>query len=180
MTELLPMASRSSYTPEDIVAIVQCRAHLGDAAASQLAAEIYKLRLAQTPQPNGFYGFPRWTIALIALWLALLETADKLPKLLLTYPAYRATLAELNAKEFQLPIAAAQAFKLEQEAKAAGAGLGLSGTSERLSLMFDLLDPLHPNGIADGMFTPDINALRDQILRNNPHAFDSAPSGAKP
>ena len=104
---------------EDRDAVERHRTQFGDAAAEQLAAEIYKLRI--TPQPSssaGFYGFPRFVIVLIALWVALLETAEKLPRLMLAYPGYEATLAELKAKMMQPDITAAQLERARNEAKA--------------------------------------------------------------
>jgi uncharacterized protein YecT (DUF1311 family) len=104
----------------DKEAVDAYREHYGDAAAALFAAEVYKMRLTPQPHtPGTFYGFPRFAIVLIALWLALLETADKLPKLFLAFPAYEATLAEMHAKMMQPDITAAQLDKARSEARAA-------------------------------------------------------------
>jgi len=65
-----------------------------------------------------FSGMPRSIIILIAIWVGLLETADKLPRLLLAFPGYEATLAEYQAKMMQPDITAAQLEKARNEAKA--------------------------------------------------------------
>ncbi len=118
-------------TPEDMEAqiaaiatdnavIEDYRAKFGDTEAAKFAADLYKLR--RTPAPVSpaptWSGLPRSIIILIAIWVGLLETADKLPRLLLAYPGYEATLAEYQAKMMQPDITAAQLEKAKLEAKA--------------------------------------------------------------
>ncbi len=68
-------------------------------------------------------GFPRWVIIIAALWVATLETADKVPQLLLTYPRYEAALAEAQAKLVQPEMVKAQLEKAQNEAKTSAAQL---------------------------------------------------------
>src|SRR5208283_1028582 len=86
----------------------------------EIRGRYYKLR--RTPAPVSpaptWSGLPRSIIILIAIWVGLLETADKLPRLLLAYPGYEATLAEYQAKMMQPDITAAQLEKAKLEAKA--------------------------------------------------------------
>lgn len=105
---------------EDAAAVEEYRAKFGDEKAAQFAADLYKLRRTPAPAPETpiFGVFPRWTLVLIAIWLALLETAEKLPRLLLAFPGYEATLAEMQAKMMQPQITAAQLAKAQNEAKA--------------------------------------------------------------
>lgn len=103
----------------DNVAVEVHRQMFGDAEGAKLAADLYKLRrAAMTAAPSTFAGFPRWAIAALAVWLALLETADKLPRLLLAYPGYEATLAEFNAKMLQPDLVQAQLDKAKNDASA--------------------------------------------------------------
>ncbi len=79
-----------------------------DEKAATFEADLYKLRHTPAPEPSTFAGFPRWLVVLFVIWVALLETADKLPRLLLSFPGYEATLAEYQAKMMQPDITAAQ------------------------------------------------------------------------
>jgi len=111
------LASTDAEIAADNAAIEEYRAKFGDDRAAQFAADLYKLR--RTPAPAGmFSGMPRSIIILIAIWVGLLETADKLPRLLLAFPGYEATLAEYQAKMMQPDITAAQLEKAKNEAKA--------------------------------------------------------------
>lgn len=105
---------------EDDAAVEAYRTKFGDDKAAEFAADLYKARRTAPPAPETpiFGVFPRWTLVLIAVWLALLETAEKLPRLLLAFPGYEATLAELQAKMMQPDITAAQLAKAQNEAKA--------------------------------------------------------------
>jgi hypothetical protein len=109
---------------EDALQVEAVRQRLGDAEAARFQAELY-LRRAQQPAPSPvapassmFSGFPRWLVVLVAIWIGLLETADKLPRLLLAFPAYEATLAEYQAKMMQPDVTTAQLEKARNEAKA--------------------------------------------------------------
>lgn len=108
------MASREEIA--DNAAIEDIRAKFGDAEAAKLSADLYKLR--RNPPSSNFAGFPRWAIVLIVLWAAALETADKLPRLLLAYPSYQATLAEFQVKMLQPDLTQAQLVKARNEAVA--------------------------------------------------------------
>lgn len=131
----------------DNAMVEEVRAKAGEAEAAKLAGELYKLRRST---PDGlFSATPRGIIILIAIWVGLLETADKLPQLFLAYPKYEATLAEYRAKTFQPALVAAQAYKAEIDAGAAGQTLQ-SGSAARLGIMFDLLDPNHPHLVSQG------------------------------
>ena len=114
------MEAQIAAIAADNVAIEDYRAKFGDTEAAKFAADLYKLR--RTPAPVSpaptWSGLPRSIIILIAIWVGLLETADKLPRLLLAYPGYEATLAEYQAKMMQPDITAAQLEKAKLEAKA--------------------------------------------------------------
>ena len=113
------MEAQIAAIAADNVAIEDYRAKFGDEKAAQFAADLYKLRRTPAPPSAGmFSGLPRSIIILIAIWVGLLETADKLPRLLLSYPGYEATLAEYHAKMMQPDITAAQLEKARNEAKA--------------------------------------------------------------
>jgi len=103
-------------TQDDIDQIEAFRATATHDETVKFAAELYKLR--NTPGGNFFAGFPRYVIIPIAVWFGLLETADKLPTLLLSYPRYQAALAEADAKLLQPDLARAQLAKAENDAKA--------------------------------------------------------------
>lgn len=112
------MAGTAAEKAEDDAAVEEYRAKFGDTEAAKLAADLYKLR--RTPAPaSTFAGLPRGIILLIAIWVGLLETAEKLPFLLLAYPQYEATLAEIQARMMQPNLVAAQLDKARLEAKAA-------------------------------------------------------------
>lgn len=145
------MASKNmdEQIAKDDAAVEALRKKFGDAEAAKLAADLYKLRRSADTGLGVLSNAPRAIVILIALWVGLLETADKLPKLLLAYPAYEATLAEYHAKMFQPALVAAQAFKAEVDAGASGQTMQ-SGSAARLSIMFDLLDPNHPYLVSTG------------------------------
>jgi hypothetical protein len=100
------MATTAEQLAADDAAVEAIRQRFGDAEAAKLAADLYKLR--RTPAPSTFAGFPRWAVVGIALWLAVLETADKLPQVLLAYPRYEAALADVKTKLMQPDIAKSQ------------------------------------------------------------------------
>jgi hypothetical protein len=102
----------------DEAEVEKMREKFGDAEAAKLAADLYKIRRTPPPAASGFSQFPRGIVILIALWVGLLETADKLPKLLLTIPQYEATLAEYNAKLLQPDLTSAQLTRAKNEATA--------------------------------------------------------------
>ncbi|MGO9047823.1 MAG: hypothetical protein ACLQFW_13215, partial [Xanthobacteraceae bacterium] len=113
------MEAQIAAIAEDNAAIEQYRAKFGDEKAAQFAADLYKLRRTPAPATGGLWpGTPRSIIVLIAIWVGLLETADKLPRLLLAYPGYEATLAEYQAKMMQPDLTQAQLEKARNEAKA--------------------------------------------------------------
>ena len=166
---------------EDEAAVDALRKKFGDAEAAKLAADLYKLRRTPAPAASApsWSGLPRGLIVLVAIWVGLLETADKLPRLLLTVPLYEATLADYHAKmmqpdlmaaqvekaqmeakaaSFQPAMAAAQAFKAEIDASASGQTMQAE-SSTRLGVMFDLLDPEHPNLVSRGAIEPDVTPL---------------------
>lgn len=135
----------------DNAMVEEVRAKAGEAEAAKLAGELYKLRRTPAPASEGalWSGLPRGLIVLIAIWVGLLETADKLPQLFLAYPKYQATLAEYHAQMFQPALVSAQAFKAEVDASASGQTMQ-SGSATRLGIMFDLLDPNHPHLVSTG------------------------------
>jgi hypothetical protein len=110
------MASMAQQLAADEAAVEAIRRQFGDAEAAKLAADLYKLR--RTPAPSTFAGFPRWAVVGIALWLAVLETADKLPQVLLAYPRYEAALADVKTKLMQPDLTAAQLTKAQNDATA--------------------------------------------------------------
>ncbi len=177
------MAGMDAQVAADDAAVEAIRTKFGDAEAAKLAADLYKLRRTPAPAASSWSGLPRGIIILIAVWIGLLETAEKLPFLLLAFPQYEATLAEIQAKmlqpdlvkaqldkarfeakaaAFQPALVAGQAFKAEVDATASGATME-GGSSGRLGIMFDLLDPNHPNLVSKGLSTPDFSALLPYI-----------------
>lgn len=70
-----------------------------------------------------FGGFPRWVLVAIALWIAVIETADKLPQIFLALPRYQAAMAEAQAKLLQPDLMAAQVKKAQFDAQTAGVQL---------------------------------------------------------
>jgi hypothetical protein len=106
----------AGLTREDLAQIETFRATATPDETARFAAELYKLR--NTPGSGMFAGFPVWLAVCIAVWLGLLETADKLPQLLLSYPRYEAALAEVQAKIMQPDLLAAQLTKARNEAEA--------------------------------------------------------------
>jgi hypothetical protein len=107
----------AGLTRDDLAQIEAFRATATPEEAGKFAAELYKLR--NTPGSGTFGGFPRWLVVCIAVWLALLETSDKLPQLLLSYPRYQAALAEVQAKIMQPDLIQAQLDKARFDATAA-------------------------------------------------------------
>jgi len=85
------------------------------ASINQMQADIAQLRQSRA---GYMAGFPKWAIVGIALWVAVIETADKLPQLMLTYPRYEASLAEAKGKVVQLELLTAQLATAQNEAKA--------------------------------------------------------------
>ena len=112
------METQAQNVAADNKAVEDFRQKFGDADAAKLWADLYKIR--RTPAPaSSFAGLPRAIILLIAIWVGLLETAEKLPFLLLSYPQYEATLAEIHAKMLQPDLVAAQLDKARSDAKTA-------------------------------------------------------------
>jgi len=106
----------AGLTPEDKAQIAEFRATATPEETGKFAAELYKLRNTPT---SGFLGrVPPWLVILIAVWVALIETADKLPQLALSFPRYEAALAEAQAKLLQPDLVRAQLDKAVNEAKA--------------------------------------------------------------
>jgi hypothetical protein len=103
-------------TQDDLDQIEAFRATATPEETAKFTAELYKLR--NTPNANFFTTFPRWLIVLIAVWFGLLETAEKLPQLLLSFPRYQAALAEAQAKLIQPELAQAQLEKAKNDAEA--------------------------------------------------------------
>jgi hypothetical protein len=108
------MAERIAAEDAEVEAI---RQKFGDEKAAELAVEFAKRRRA--PATGYLAGFPKWVVILVALWVASLETADKLPQLMLTYPRYEAALAEAKAKLLQPDLMTAQLATAQFQALAA-------------------------------------------------------------
>ena len=64
----------------------------------------------------GFNNVPSWLIVVIAVWVALIETAEKVPMILLSYPRYEASKAEVEVKILQPDLLKAQITKAMNEA----------------------------------------------------------------
>jgi hypothetical protein len=116
--------STAGFTDNDVRQIHAFGATAPDEETARFAADIYKQRISQSG--NFFSSFPRWIIILIAIWFGLLETAEKLPLLMLSIPTYQATLAEAQAKLIQPDLAQAQLTKAQNEAKASDLSLRLA------------------------------------------------------
>ena len=101
----------------DDAAVEDIRQKFGDQEAAKLAADLYKLRRSSGGNLWGI--MPRWVVIVAAIWLAVLETATRLPDLLLAYPKYQADKAEFQAKLLQPDLVAAELQKARYEAKAA-------------------------------------------------------------
>jgi hypothetical protein len=109
-------AARTRVAPDkaaDDAAVEEMRQQFGDQEAARLAADLYKLRRSSGGHLWGV--MPRWVIVIAALWVAMLETADKLPQLLLTVPRYKAALAEAEAKILQPSLLQAQLQKARND-----------------------------------------------------------------
>lgn len=106
----------AGLTQEDRNQIEAYRLTASPEETAHFAADLYRLRA--TASGNFFAGFPRYVIILIAVWFGLLETADKLPQLLLAMPRYEAALAEAKAKLLQPDMVQAQLTKAENDAEA--------------------------------------------------------------
>lgn len=111
------MPTLASQIAADDAAVDAIRAKFGDAEAAKLAADLYRLR--RSPTNSFLTGLPRWALLGAALWVGLLETADKLPFVLLSVPRYQAELAEAKTKMTQLDLVIAQLEKTRYEARAA-------------------------------------------------------------
>lgn len=112
------MPTLAQQEAADAAKVEAYRQQFGNDAAAKLDADLYKLRRA--PSGNGYLGgFPRWVVALVAVWVVALETADKLPKLMLAYPSYEAALAEIRVKMMQPDVVTAQLATARLEAEAA-------------------------------------------------------------
>lgn len=86
------------------------------ASINRIEADLAALRQAKG---SGYLaGFPKWVVILFAVWVVAIETAEKLPQIMLSYPRYEATLAETQAKLMQPDLVRAQLTKAENEAKA--------------------------------------------------------------
>ena len=86
------------------------------ASINRIEADLAALR--QTKGSGYLAGFPKWVVILFAVWVVAIETAEKLPQIMLSYPRYEATLAETQAKLMQPDLVRAQLVKAENEAKA--------------------------------------------------------------
>lgn len=106
----------AELTAEDKAQIETYRATATREETAQFAAELYKLR--NTGSGQFFSTFPRWIILLIAIWFGLLETAEKLPMLMLAYPRYQAALAEAQVKVLQPDLVIPQITKANNDALA--------------------------------------------------------------
>jgi hypothetical protein len=106
----------ASLTQADFDQIESFRTTATPEETAKFAAELYKIR--NTASANFFTTFPRWLILMIAVWFGLLETAEKLPMILLSFPRYQAELAEAQAKLLQPDLLRAQLTKAENEATA--------------------------------------------------------------
>jgi hypothetical protein len=84
------------------------------ASINQINAELAAMRQARG---TGYLaGFPKWVVVLFAVWVVAIETADKLPQIMLSYPRYEAALAEAKAKIMQPDLVAAQLAKAQNDA----------------------------------------------------------------
>lgn len=88
---------------EDDVTIEKMRAKFGDQEAAKLAAELYKHR--RTSRSDVFGVFPRWLVLFSAVVLALFETAQTLPQILLAVPRFQAELAKAEQAQSEAAIA---------------------------------------------------------------------------
>jgi hypothetical protein len=178
------MAAAGPYDAQkaaDDVAVEEMRQQFGDQEAARLAADLYKLR--RSSGGNLWGVMPRWVVLVAAVWLAVLETASRLPDLLLTYPKYQADKAEFQAKILQPDLMAAQLEKAKLEAQAAAFQPALTAaqafqteidddvkgssadgsTGARLENMFDLVNPMHPFLVQRGLSNPNVFALLKYI-----------------
>ena len=110
------MPTPDVFDAADHAAIEEVRKHQGDAAASEFSSKLYLVR--RTPRTNYLAGFPKWGVILFAVWVVAIETADKLPQIMLSYPRYEAALAETQAKLLQPELVRAQLATAVNEAKA--------------------------------------------------------------
>jgi hypothetical protein len=110
------MPTLAQQEAADNAKVEEHRREFGDESAARLDARLYEFR--RTPSTSYLAGFPKWAVVLLALWVVALETADKLPQLLLSYPRYEAALAEIQVKLMQPAVVSAQLATAVNEAKA--------------------------------------------------------------
>jgi hypothetical protein len=180
----MPTRSASREQAADAAAVEALRQKCGDQEAAKLAADLYKLR--RTPS-RGIGSFPLWVAIPLGIWLVAVETAARLPDVLLSVPRYEATRAEYEAKKLQPLIAVAELEKAQSEAKAASFQPALTAsqaakaemdaaygqystgiTSARLGNMFDILDPDHLFLVAQGTIDPMNDSRYLSILASLP------------
>lgn len=110
------MATSPRQDADRLARVEEHRQKFGDVSAAQLDRTLLELQLQQNAASSRFAGFPKWLVILIAVWVGALETADKLPALLLAYPRYEANLAETQAKLLAPDLARAQLAAAESQA----------------------------------------------------------------
>jgi len=110
------MATSPRQDADRLARVEEHRQKFGDESAAQLDRTLTELQLQQAATNSRFAGFPKWLVILIAVWVGALETADKLPALLLAYPRYEANLAETQAKLLAPELARAQLAAAESQA----------------------------------------------------------------
>jgi hypothetical protein len=115
----------------DDAAVEDVRQKFGDQEAARLAGELYKLR--RSSGGNLWGVMPRWIVFIAAVWLAVLETASRLPDLLLTYPRYEATKADYQAKILQPILLQAQLEKARNDVTISGYAAQAAANQPRMS-----------------------------------------------
>jgi hypothetical protein len=169
------MATMEERIAADNAAVADYRAKFGDTAAAQFAADLYKNRSIPPPAPASPFGvFPRWVVVLIALWVALLETSDKLPRLMLSFPSFQAMLAEFQAKpqlvQAQAEIAKQTALvsdiRQKAEAEKAAADEALSRANAEIAKQTALVSEVRQKADADkAVADAELSTANAQIAR---------------
>ena len=99
----------------DRAAVEEMQRKCGDQEAAKLEADLYKLRRSQS---RGLGSFPLLVAVPLGIWLVAVETAARLPDVLLSLPRYEATRAEYEAKMLQPGLVKAQLDIAQAEAEA--------------------------------------------------------------
>ena len=152
------MPTPAELLAADNAAVVEAEEKFGKEEAAKLYRELY-LRRRNPPDRSPFASFPRGLVMLIALWVAALETADKLPQLLLSVPRYEAALAEAKGKLVAADMAQAQLEKAKNDAITSGFQPQIAGAQLKREINEAAASNYQPKS-AEAQMTRAVNEAR--------------------